>query len=129
MAKALKIVLAGFAVYAVVAFAILQTYTANPESLSWQEREIFNRKYISRLELGERKESVLRLLGPPDISEAHESDQGDILVLFYRTQHVRSDGMTTRDETTPLIFREDRLLAWGESAYTRHVGEPLRPTP
>lgn len=126
MAKALKLVLAGFVIYAAISFAILQTYTANPESLTWQEREIFNRKYISRLELGESKDSVLRLLGPPDISEAHNTEEGDLLVLFYRTQHVRSDGITTRDETTPLIFREDSLLAWGESAYVRHLGEPLR---
>ena len=126
MAKALKLVLVGFVIYAAISFAILQTYTANPESLTWQEREIFNRKYISRLELGESKDSVLRLLGPPDISEAHNTEEGDLLVLFYRTQHVRSDGITTRDETTPLIFREDRLLAWGESAYVRHLGEPLR---
>ena len=126
MAKALKLVLVGFVIYAAISFAILQTYTANPESLTWQEREIFNRKYISRLELGESKDSVLRLLGPPDISEAHNTEEGDLLVLFYRTQHVRSDGITTRDETTPLIFREDRLLAWGESAYVRHLGQPLR---
>lgn len=126
MGKAVKIVVIGFAVYAAIAFAILQTYTANPESLTWQEREIFNRKYISRLELGESKESVLRLLGPPDISEAHATDEGDLLVLFYRTQHVRSDGITTRDETTPLLFRDDQLLAWGESAYVRHLGQPLR---
>lgn len=126
MGRALKLVLVGFAIYAAIAAFVMQTYTANPESLTWQEREIFNRKYISRLELGESKESVLRLLGPPDISEAHTTAQGDLHVLFYRTQHVRSDGVTTRDETTPLLFRNDRLLAWGESAYVRHLGEPLR---
>lgn len=125
MGKALKLVIAGFAIYAAISFALLQTYTANPESLTWQEREIFNRKYISRLELGESKESVLRLLGPPDISEAHNTAEGDLLILFYRTQHVRSDGITTRDETTPLIFHEDLLLAWGESAYERYLNEPL----
>ncbi|RUO32055.1 hypothetical protein CWE12_03445 [Aliidiomarina sedimenti] len=126
MGKAFKIVLAGFTIYLVIALAVLQFYTANPETMTWQEREVFNRKYISRLELGEGKDGVLRLLGPPDISEAHETDDGDLLILFYRTQHVRSDGQTTRDETTPLLFRNDVLLAWGESAYTRHTGSPLR---
>lgn len=126
MARALKWVILGFVVYAGIGAAILHFYTANPETMTWQEREIFNRKYISRLELGENKESVLRLLGPPDISEAHTIEGQDVLILFYRTQHVRSDGITTRDETTPLLFRNDRLLAWGESAYVRHIGEPLR---
>lgn len=126
MARAVKWVVVGFVIYACIAGAILHFYTANPETMTWQEREIFNRKYISRLELGEGKESVLRLLGPPDISEAHTIEGMDVLILFYRTQHVRSDGVTTRDETTPLLFRNDRLMAWGESAYVRHIGEPLR---
>lgn len=125
MKKAVVIVLLGFALYAAIAFSVLQFYTANPETMTWQEREVFNRKYISRLELGETKDAVLRLLGPPDISEALETDDGDLLILFFRTQHMRSDGQTTRDETTPLLFRDDRLMAWGESAYRRHTGNPL----
>lgn len=126
MGKALKITVAGFVLYVLVAGAILHFYTANPETMTWQEREIFNRKYIGRLELGEHKEVVMRLLGPPDISEAHSTDEGDLLILFYRTQHVKSDGITTRDETTPLLFRDDQLFAWGEQAYVRYLGEPLR---
>lgn len=127
MSKALKITGFGFILYLIIAGAVLHFYTANPETMTWQEREVFNRKFIGRLELSQDKDMVMRLLGPPDISEAHtDSENGDLLILFYRTQHVRSDGVTTRDETTPLLFRDNQLFAWGEQAYERYVGEPLR---
>lgn len=35
-------------------------------------------------------------------------------VLFFRTQHRHSDGETSRDETTPLVFRNDTLIGWGD---------------
>ena len=38
-------------------------------------------------------------------------------VLFYRTNHKHSDGETTRDETTPLVFRNDQLVGWGTRVY------------
>ena len=37
--------------------------------------------------------------------------------MFFRTQHVRADGLTTQDECTPLLFENDKLIAWGEGAY------------
>ncbi|RTE87784.1 DUF3192 domain-containing protein [Lysobacter sp. N42] len=112
----------GFVVYALIAGSVLTFHTANPENMTWREREVFNRKYIGRLALGTGREEVLRLLGPPDISEGIVTDDGELLVLFYRTHHVTSDGVTTRDETTPLIFQTDQLVAWGDTAYRDYAG-------
>ncbi|WP_113906220.1 DUF3192 domain-containing protein [Aliidiomarina celeris] len=123
MWKGFSIALVGFIIYAIIAGAVLTFHTANPENMTWREREIFNRKYIGRLELRSHRDEVLRLLGPPDISEAMETPQGEILVLFYRTHHVKSDGVTTRDETTPLLFIQDRLIAWGDPAYAEYTGQ------
>ncbi|MCC5856268.1 MAG: DUF3192 domain-containing protein [Idiomarina sp.] len=123
MLKGFLIAAVGFLIYAIIAAGILTFYTANPENMTWREREIFNRKYIGRLELGTERDEVLRLLGPPDISEAITTARGELLILFYRTHHVRSDGMTTRDETTPLIFESDRLVAWGDPAYLEYTGQ------
>lgn len=117
MKKGFLIALIGFVLYALIAGGIMHFYTANPETMTWREREIFNRKYIGRLKIGTHRDEVLRLLGPPDISEARTSGGRNITILFYRTQHVRSDGITTRDETTPLLFLDDQLISWGESAY------------
>jgi len=121
--KGFIIAAVGFLLYAIVAGGILHFYTANPETMTWREREIFNRKYIGRLEIGAHRDEVLRLLGPPDISEARiNSNDRNVLILFYRTHHVKSDGVTTRDETTPLLFIEDELYVWGQSAYTAEFG-------
>ncbi|TRW49558.1 DUF3192 domain-containing protein [Aliidiomarina halalkaliphila] len=117
MKKGFLIMIVGFVLYALVFVGMQQFYTANPETMTWREREIFNRKYIGRLKIGTHRDEVLRLLGPPDISEARTNERGDILILFYRTHHVKSDGMTTRDETTPLLFVHDLLFAWGDTAY------------
>lgn len=122
MLKGFSIAVVGFIIYAIIAGSVLTFYTANPENMTWREREIFNRKYIGRLELGSLSEEVLRLLGPPDLSEAITTSEGELVVYLYRTHHVKSDGVTTRDETTPLIFRNERLIAWGEPAYQEYTG-------
>ncbi len=119
MSKMFKIVIIGFAIYLAAAAVILHYYKADPENMNWQERETFNLKQIGRLDLGIQKGDVIRLLGSPDISEAKATSDGEeLLVLFYRTHHVKSDGITTRDECTPLLFKNDQLIAWGADAYS-----------
>jgi len=120
VSKMLKIVIIGFAVYFAAAAIVLQFYQADPENMSWQERETFNLKQIGRLNLGTPRDDVIRLLGSPDISEAKVTDSGELLVLFYRTHHVKSDGITTRDECTPLLFKDGVLIAWGADAYSEY---------
>lgn len=116
--KVIKIIAVGFLVYVGFAAVILHFYQADPESMNWQERETFNQKQIGTLNLGVTKDEVIRLLGSPDISEAKQIDSGEVQVLFYRTHHVKSDGITTRDECTPLLFKDDKLTAWGADAYS-----------
>jgi hypothetical protein len=83
----------------------------------WRADQRDNREAISRLELGELRIAVVEKLGTPADSEAFDHDGEEVRVLFYRTQHKHSDGETTRDETTPLIFRNDRLIGWGQTLY------------
>jgi len=87
------------------------------EDSSWQQRERSNREEINRLVMGMEKEQVLVRLGQPDLSEAYQSEGSEFTVLFYRTHKVHSDGMTTKDETTPLVFRDSELIGWGDTAY------------
>ncbi|HET8815851.1 MAG TPA: DUF3192 domain-containing protein [Pseudidiomarina sp.] len=120
MPKMLKIVIIGFGIYFAAIAATVFFFEADPESLSWQERETFNLKQIGRLDLGTAKGDVIRLLGSPDFSEAKATSDSEVLVLFYRTHHVKSDGITTRDECTPLLFKDDLLIAWGADAYSEY---------
>ena len=38
-------------------------------------------------------------------------------VLFFRTHRTHSDGETTKDECTPLVFRDGVLIGFGDKAY------------
>ena len=84
----------------------------------WWDTQRDNREAISRLDIGMEREAVIARLGAPDDSEAFNTDNGEeVRVLFYRTTHKHSDGETTRDETTPLVFQDDVLTGWGHSVY------------
>ena len=83
----------------------------------WEKAQERNREYISNLEMGVSTQSVLNELGTPADSEAFTDDDVEVRVLFYRTTRKHSDGDTTRDETTPLVFRDDQLIGWGEKVY------------
>ncbi|MBN7796864.1 DUF3192 domain-containing protein [Parahaliea mediterranea] len=84
---------------------------------SWKSEQRDNREAISRLQIGMSRADVLEQLGTPDDSEAFTRDGEEVRVLFFRTQRRHSDGDTTRDETTPLVFRDDTLVGWGEDVY------------
>jgi len=83
------------------------------------KQEEQNREAISRLQLGSSRESVLAAMGTPDFSDAFSHDESAYQIYYYRTHRVHADGDTTRDETTPLVFINDKLVGWGESALTR----------
>ena len=80
----------------------------------WQEEERENRRVISTLEIGMEHGEVVSRLGTPSFSEAYSREGEEYRVLFFRTQHRHSDGETSRDETTPLVFRNDTLIGWGD---------------
>jgi hypothetical protein len=83
----------------------------------WRDTQRDNRELISQLELGVQSSAVAEMLGIPADSEAFDRDGEQVRVLFYRTQHKHSDGDTIRDETTPLVFKNDRLVGWGNTTY------------
>lgn len=83
---------------------------------SWKSRQDENRKTISNLELGTERSAIVSKLGAPDFSEAFATGNDQYRVLFYRTHHTESDGDTSKDETTPLVFKNDSLIGWGHEA-------------
>ena len=83
----------------------------------WRDEQRHNREEISSLKLGVSTGEVINRLGTPTDSEAFTDDGIEMRVLFYRTTHQHSDGETTRDETTPLVFRDNQLIGWGDKVY------------
>lgn len=86
-------------------------------SAEWEDREYNNRRHISELALDMTYESVLRKMGVADFSELYQKADGAYRVLYYRTQRTMGDGVTTKDECTPLVFRDSQLVGWGEAAF------------
>ncbi|RVT46419.1 DUF3192 domain-containing protein [Rheinheimera sediminis] len=84
---------------------------------SWKKTQKLNNQVISQLNLGTELASVRGQLGTPDFSESFRDADDETVVLFYRTHHEHSDGETTKDECTPLVFKNGVLTGWGEKAY------------
>ena len=125
--KIIRNIAIGIGAYAIFATSVVFYYQDNPEARSWDDREDINRSYISGISLDEKlnKKMIIEKLGAPDISESKQSENGTVTVLFYRTQHIKSDGNTTVDECTALIFKNNQLIAWGQNAYQQYKDEQL----
>ena len=115
--KVLKRVTIGVALYVAFAVSVILFYPDKPEDMDWKDREEFNKVQVSKLSLGISRKEVLAILGPPDITEARMENGEKMQVMFYRTQHMKSDGITTQNECTPLVFFNDQLVALGDNAY------------
>jgi Protein of unknown function (DUF3192) len=84
---------------------------------SWKKTQRLNNQVISQLTLGAELTSVRGQLGTPDFSESFRDTGNETVVLFYRTHHENSDGETSKDECTPLVFKNGVLTGWGDKAY------------
>ncbi|QHJ13458.1 hypothetical protein FX988_03719 [Paraglaciecola mesophila] len=82
----------------------------------WQKQEKHNRKEVARLQPNLTTGEVMDRMGVADFSEFVKKGDDQYHVLYYRTQRVDDDGVTTKDECTPLVLKNDQLVGWGNSA-------------
>jgi hypothetical protein len=83
----------------------------------WRKTQQANLLQINQFQPGMAFNNVVSRMGNPDFTEFLVKDEQQVQVLFYRTQHQRSDGKTTKDECTPLVFINGQLHSWGDKAY------------
>ncbi|MFC4700039.1 DUF3192 domain-containing protein [Glaciecola siphonariae] len=83
---------------------------------SWKKEQASNKRDINELSLGQTKDSVVSKMGAPAFNEALQKEGHAYQLLWYRTHHRESDGITSKDECTPLIFKNAELIGWGETA-------------
>lgn len=83
---------------------------------SWSKTEKQNRKKISELSPGTAISAVRNSMGTPDFDELIVKNGKEHRVLFYRTQRTEGDGITTKDECTPILFINNELIGFGETA-------------
>ena len=88
-------------------------------SSDYTDREQANREHLTQLRLDMSFEHVKNFMGTPDFNESYNKEGAPIQVLFYRTQRTTKDGMTTKNECTPLIFKNNQLISWGDTAYSQ----------
>ncbi len=110
-----------FVSYLAFVAIIMTFYEPTPEDMDWDDRQSYNQGKLSEITLGQSIQDVRLLLGNADFSEAKTTSDGPMQVLFYRTHRQKSDGKTTKDECTPLVFKDNQLIAWGEDTYQQYL--------
>lgn len=116
--KIITRILLALGAYGIFVILVMTFYDDSPSNMQWEDREAYNRQYIAKLKLDNYNfDKAIEELGSPDITEAKKVDNAQYQIMFYRTQHVKSDGITTQDECTALLFTDGVLTAIGNSAY------------
>ena len=115
--KVISKIFLALAVYGIFVLLVINFYDDSPANMQWKDREAYNRQFIAKLQLESFTfNQAIEQLGSPDITEAIKKQGKKYQVLFYRTQHVKSDGITTQDECTFLLFVDNVLEEIGLGA-------------
>lgn len=77
----------------------------------FEDREFKNRKKIAGIQLNTSLSDVAREMGVADFNESYLDDGKTVKVVYYRTQRLHKDGLTTKDECTKLVFVNNNLTA------------------
>ena len=89
----------------------------------WEVKQEKNIDNLTKLNLGMALDQVQLIMGAAEFTEAFTKSANDanaieeVKVLFYRTQWVEGDGKTTKNECTPVVFKNNTLVGWGDTAY------------
>lgn len=80
-------------------------------SCTWYSQFTIGEK-LKQLRVGMSKQEVLKVMGDP-VKEVYNKPD----VWYYYTDTKWHDTFTTRDECTPLVFKDGRLQGWGNNYY------------
>jgi len=87
---------------------------------NWKQQQNKNRANMTKLQLGQDRNEIVSQMGDPNFTEAFKGENGaSYQVLYYRTHREHGDGDTTKDETTAVVFENDKLIGWGNDALQR----------
>lgn len=108
--------------YPLLTWLVLTYYQDDPSKMIWNDREAYNHKYISQLDtqIGLTQQQLIEKLGGPDITEAEMIGNNTYQLMYYRTKRDISDGITTKQECTALLFKNKQLIALAEQAVQQY---------
>ncbi len=119
--KTLVIIGGLFAAYIAFVAVVVLVYDPSPDDMNWEDRQLYNSQRLTELHLGQDINEVSGMFSKADFAEAKSVNDTQWQVFFFRTHQVASDGKTTKDECTPLIFKDNKLIAWGEDTYKQYL--------
>ena len=114
-----------FIAYLFFVAVVMFVYEPQPEDREWDDRQAYNNQKMSELSFGQPREDIIKIFGSADFVEAKTAIDGQYQLLFYRTHHVSADGITTRDECTPLLFKNNILIAWGAETLQQYLASTI----
>lgn len=108
--------------YPLITWLVLTYYQDDPSKMIWTDREAYNHKYISQLDpkIGLTQQQLIEKLGGPDITEAEMIGKTTYQLMYYRTKRDISDGITTKQECTALLFKNQQLIALADQAVQQY---------
>jgi hypothetical protein len=120
--KVFNYMILGLGVYGLTFALVTIFYKDDPQGMIWQDREAFNKRYFSRLHLDSPifLDHVFNQLGSPDLTFAKRIDADVYQIIYYRTDHKHADGITTKDECTSMLFKNERLVDFGNNAELKY---------
>ena len=117
--KTLFIILISTLLFSALSGCVIVAGEHDGNNDNWRSEQRDNRELISNLKLNITRSVVFDQLGVPSYSDAFAKGSDEYRILYYRTQHTKSDGETTKDETTPLVFKNNKLVGWGHHANSK----------
>jgi len=80
------------------------------------------RDKLTRLTLNMTTDQVKQIMGEPFSTETYLANDGKTnLIWNYRTQYSTDDYGIRHQELTPLIFKDNVLLGWGNNFYDQLI--------
>ncbi|MCK8045619.1 DUF3192 domain-containing protein [Shewanella sp. 1CM18E] len=119
------VIISLFVTYVAFVAVIMVFYKPTPDEMSWEDRQAYNQAMLTDLTLGQPIADIKTIFGKADFSEAKISNDDTLQILFYRTHHKTSDGQTSKEECTPLLFKQGKLIAWGEASYQQYLASHI----
>jgi hypothetical protein len=124
--KVTILLLGGFCAYLIFAAVMMTVYEPQPGQKDWDDRQAYNLQQLSHIKLGQTLDEIVTLMGEADFVEAKTFDGKTLQIMFYRTHHIKGDGITTKDECTPLLFDDEKLIAFGQDTFEQYVNASPR---
>lgn len=92
------------------------TLAWNPQyqPMTWEIEDTRNIYNLKKLKPGMTREDVYTILGMPDLYDMYETVDRDYVAVFYYYTHTQvDDGAAAKNECTPVVIRDGKLVGWG----------------